>query len=552
MDNKQMIIQYTAKFRYRLTWSVKYRIDNAPLTDEQAVGSEYTVKMARLYAKLNVEEHVNWILAGISIEAQAVCGQPITDGRELLDIPPPSNESKLKQLLCYIGLPVDENGDVLDVYSGSGTGRSSVLYGKTRLIQYDDIKADANDGHISATNMKSRYLQTWLRKDVKLHIRPLFFVNPAESSADRVVGVEGHFTDIFNTLDVEAPCENMHRTKVSIAAFPDAVPPDMREVSYGKANRAHQLAQGSKGKNPPCSRIGMECTHDPKDLSILTYVLDGRLIYGCNTFYASFKSYRSTRRHLTLAELIPPFLEQWTFRGATGKHSDIRPEDRICTICGKPEGVCRGFLGRTSRIQCEDCYMRFVGKTGGLDWRQGHQDASDDEANEVWRMFTDAASKAVAALAATRDHFKNMKKDGCCVPGCVSKSEIGTVPDDFMPNDVLPTRGLCNYCNQTWVKLGKPSSWTNFAAIRLKSSNELTFRRAQIECVCSTEDNTVYGTKVVETTPWAPLVKMCVDCHKVWSRHRSARISMQPYQVRWSLANPCNTLEEFKRSCLEY
>jgi hypothetical protein len=51
---------------------------------------------------------------------------------------------------------------------------------------------------------------------------------------------EGHLTDFINGLNVELPIHNRNgRTEAVIASFPDAVPPDMRDVPYRPLNLAH-------------------------------------------------------------------------------------------------------------------------------------------------------------------------------------------------------------------------------------------------------------------------------------------------------------------------
>jgi hypothetical protein len=77
----------------------------------------------------------------------------------------------------------------------------------------------------------------------------LLLVEHKRARKSHVVGFEGHLTDFINGLDVELPIYNRNgRTKAVIASFPDAVPPDMRDIPYRPLNLAHQHKQGTASR----------------------------------------------------------------------------------------------------------------------------------------------------------------------------------------------------------------------------------------------------------------------------------------------------------------
>jgi hypothetical protein len=67
----------------------------------------------------------------------------------------------------------------------------------------------------------------------------LLLVEHKRARKSHVVGFEGHLTDFINGLNVELPIRNRNgRTEAVIASFPDAVPPDMRDIPYRPLNLA--------------------------------------------------------------------------------------------------------------------------------------------------------------------------------------------------------------------------------------------------------------------------------------------------------------------------
>jgi hypothetical protein len=87
-------------------------------------------------------------------------------------------------------------------------------------------------------------------------IEHLFMVSRTDvrkrARKSHVVGFEGHLTDFINGLNVELPIHDFNgRTEAVIASFPDAVPPDMRDVPYRPLTLAHQHKQGTASRNSP-------------------------------------------------------------------------------------------------------------------------------------------------------------------------------------------------------------------------------------------------------------------------------------------------------------
>jgi len=78
----------------------------------------------------------------MTLEQKAICGLQHTTGQELLYLPP-ANQSDLRQMGYYLMLLVDESGNVIRVYDGSGTAIKGVI---VRVITYDNIKDAGNAG----------------------------------------------------------------------------------------------------------------------------------------------------------------------------------------------------------------------------------------------------------------------------------------------------------------------------------------------------------------------------------------------------------------------
>jgi len=74
-------------------------------------------------------------------------------------------------------------------------------------------------------------MQLLLKLGWTIHIRPVLLVEHSRAKKAHVVGFEAHLTDIVNGLKLELPPSGSPgRNEAVLAAFPDAVPPDMRDV----------------------------------------------------------------------------------------------------------------------------------------------------------------------------------------------------------------------------------------------------------------------------------------------------------------------------------
>ena len=181
----------------------------------------------------------------MSLEQKVICGLLHTTGQELLYLPPPTSQSDLKQMGYYLMLLVDEDGNVVWVYDGSGTAIKGV---KVRIFTYDNIKDAANSGILLPADAKGNHLRTLLQKGYPVHIRPIFLVGYDGASAARVVSVKGQVADVFNTFNTNGEIGGAYRSQKVFDEYEEGVPEDMKHVEYGKLKRAHQLTQGREKK----------------------------------------------------------------------------------------------------------------------------------------------------------------------------------------------------------------------------------------------------------------------------------------------------------------
>jgi hypothetical protein len=184
-----------------------------------------------------------------------------------------------------------------------------------RWIGYDNVIANARHGTLPADMHKfssCSYMRLLVKEGYTFHIRPLLRVKQSEArpllrvkqSEARplhVIAFEGNTADVFNNLNTSLPSECVGRNDAVIADFPDAVPEDMRDVSYSKVTLAHQHKQGGRIGNPPCCMIDHGCTHDPGVRTIQMYQLDGDMFFGCEMSAASFNSFRKSHSMLEWA-----------------------------------------------------------------------------------------------------------------------------------------------------------------------------------------------------------------------------------------------------------
>jgi len=117
-----------------------------------------------------------------------------------------------------------------------------------------------------------------------------------------------------------------------IASFPAAVPPDMRNVAYKPFNLAHQLKQGTKYANPPCSMIGHGRDHEADTGRWQFFQLESELFFGCEVAYSSWSHARKYNSEMELSEVVEQWRETWRIRGLAGRKVLI-PEDVICAYC---------------------------------------------------------------------------------------------------------------------------------------------------------------------------------------------------------------------------
>jgi hypothetical protein len=227
---------------------------------------------------------VEFILGHMSLKQKAICGLPHKTGQELLYLPPPSSQSDLRHMGYYLMLLVDEFGNVIWVYDGSGTS----IYGAfTRIVTYDNVKHAGDAGVLVPEDAKGEQLRTLLNKGYTVHIRPIFLVRHDEASAARVVSVEAQITDIFNTFDIDGDIHGSYRSQKVFDEYEEGVSDDMKDVEYGKLNRAHQLTQGrKKGPSPPCVMIGKGCqqkdgSRSKATTTSLAYTSEGNQVYMC-------------------------------------------------------------------------------------------------------------------------------------------------------------------------------------------------------------------------------------------------------------------------------
>jgi hypothetical protein len=123
-----------------------------------------------------------------------------------------------------------------------------------RWIGYDNVIANARHGTLPADMHKfssCSYMRLLVKEGYTFHIMPLLRVKQSEARPLHVIAFEGNTADVFNTLNTSLPFECVGRNDAVIADFPDAVPEDMRDVSYPKVTLAHQHKQGGRIGNPP-------------------------------------------------------------------------------------------------------------------------------------------------------------------------------------------------------------------------------------------------------------------------------------------------------------
>lgn len=569
LNNLQIKLQFAGIFEARLRHSVVERVRRAVKLagswDNR--NSEFCLQMMRLHASLDVDSHIKWILDHMMLDTKARAGMPIVTGKEYLDMPSYVKQSDLKKRICYLFIVTDAQGNIVLVYCGSGTS-SAPEGGMLRLIQYDDFKAASDLGRVNDTNQRSAYLSQALKKENTIHIRPLFAVDREHSTPARVVGVEGHMTDVFNTLDVVSESRGTHRTDASLAAYTKAVPRDMLNVPYGKGNRAHQLIQGARGSAPPCSGLGKGCNHDPLERAYLVYKLDNELVYGCHDFYNKFWYFKKDKIYTNLEEIVPAFLEDWTYKKATSKrvHHDL---DHTCDACGRPKGAdqgngfCRGFLGNTSRMLCSRCKLHFVGATAvpRIAWRE-KKIKDDAHAEIVWNAFFKTVQAAIEEEAEIRERSNNAKHGTCCV--CHGKpyqttAEIRPVSGTFYPKEVSSSLHMCLTCRKWWYQLvyRRPAKVPKtFAAYILFYEQHLAERPKQSStkgslCLCSTDGDDVEGVSCPKTFPvtWkSEFPRLCTSCRSHW--HRSKTLTRRK-DKKFKAEHPFLTLIEFQDYCQE-
>ena len=78
----------------------------------------------------------------------------------------------------------------------------------------------------------------------------------------------------------------------------------MRNVPCKLLNLAHQLKQGTKCANLPCSMIGYGCNHE-EDAEIWQVVrLNGEMLFGCEIASSSWAHARKYSPGMELSELV--------------------------------------------------------------------------------------------------------------------------------------------------------------------------------------------------------------------------------------------------------
>ena len=244
----------------RLSYTIRTRIELAlSITETEVDESAFCLGFWRFYRRMNADEYIEWCNAHITLKSRAVLGLPMETGMEFLHLPPAENQSQLRQVGVYLVGIFDEKGNLVGWYLGSGTAKVGKGMFQRWTKGYGKVIDNARRGVQPAQPFSaSSYMQLLLKPGYTIHIRLVLLAKKAH-----IVGFEAHLADIVNGLNLELPpSSSPGRNEAVLAAFPDAVPLDMRDLPWKPLNLAHQLKQGTVCGNLPCSMIGLGCSHD--------------------------------------------------------------------------------------------------------------------------------------------------------------------------------------------------------------------------------------------------------------------------------------------------
>lgn len=223
-----------------------------------------------------IRNKTDWLRSNMARRTMAILGRAITTGKEYLEIDDVSDQ-ELKKSGVYMSMIFDEAGILVGLYIGSRTGKEGVYQ---RVANYVRVK---RTGRRPKSEENSVHLKEALKEGYTWHIRPLLLADFGKVPIATLVGFEGMFTDLCNTMYCETPLPitfgHNVRSQAVIDAYKQAVPVNMLDVPWKPLNHAHQLKQGARSSRMACNTPG--CCTKPGGKTTLAG-LDGKnFVYLC-------------------------------------------------------------------------------------------------------------------------------------------------------------------------------------------------------------------------------------------------------------------------------